>query len=295
MRVRGFIILASLLMTIGDAYAQVQPHDTIPAFLADSINAVYIYADTGTALNRIDKEGRKQGLWEKRYSDGNLRYRGHFIDDRPYGVFKNYYDETDSLQAIRAFYDSGLVAYVHMFYITGALEAEGKYVNEKKDSIWKFYSAVQRLILKSQYANNKREGKSVSFYPDGNTLEVKTWQNDSENGPFQQYYDEGLLREEGNYAHGWMEDTLYIYDLDGNMAIKGKYLHDMKEGSWIYYKDGTPKDTLIYHRGRCVNCDKYMPTKRQEDSLKIHYQKLQEQLDHPSDDLENGYGMPSGE
>ena len=176
MKIKGVIIIALLLLVMGDVRAQEQPHDTLPVFMADSINAVYIYADTGKALNRIDQEGRKQGLWKKNYPDGNLRYKGHFMDDKPTGVFKNYYDESDSIQSIRVFSDSGQVAYAHLFYSTGALWAEGKYVNEKKDSIWKFYDDVQRLVLKNQYKNGKRDGKSVIFYPDGNTLQVKSWQ-----------------------------------------------------------------------------------------------------------------------
>ncbi len=292
MKLKSALILAMLLMAIGAVHAQIQ-RDTLPVFLADSINAVYIYADTGTALDRVDMEGRKQGLWEKRYPDGSLRYRGHFMNDKPFGVFKNYYDQGDSLESIRVFSDSGQSVYARMFYTTGALEAEGKYVNEKKDSIWKFYDDLQRMILKSQYKNGLREGKSVEFYPDGNTLQIKTWENDSANGPFQQFLDEGGLREEGTFVHGRMEDTLTVYDVDGKVAVKGKYLHDMKEGNWIYYIDGEPKDTLIYHRGKCLNMDKYTPNKKQEDSLRIHYQQLQQQLDHPSDNLDGE--RPDGE
>jgi len=287
------IIFGFLLLIMSSMYAQILPHDTIP--MADSINAVYIYADTGTAVNRVDVEGRKVGLWEKRYPDGHLRYRGHFIDGKPYGVFKNYYDTVDSLQSIRVFSDDGNEAYIHMFYTTGALYAEGKYVNEKKDSIWKFYDAMQRLVIKSQYANGKREGKSEVFYPeDGNILQIKNWKNDKEDGPFQEYLDGGILRKEGTYMRGMLEDTLYVYDDEGRPYVKGNYLHDMKEGDWIYYKEGEPKDTLIYHQGKCMNAAKYTPTKTQMDSLKLHYQGLQEQLDHPSNDLGRQHPVPPG-
>src|SRR5579863_171977 len=152
MKLRNLLIFGMLLFLTGGIYAQVRT-DTSHAFLADSINTVYIYADTGTALNRTDKEGRKQGLWEKRYSDGHLRYRGHFSDNKPYGVFKNYYDEGDSLESIRVYSFDEKSAYAHLFYTTGALYAEGKYINEQKDSIWKFYDAYQRLIQKDQYKN----------------------------------------------------------------------------------------------------------------------------------------------
>lgn len=294
MKIRGSLLFGTLLIAVGAVHAQVKT-DTMPVFMADSINTVYIYADTGAALNQVDKEGRKQGLWEKRYPDGNLRYRGHFYNDNPVGVFKNYYDEGDSLEALRVYSDDGQSAYAHLFYTTGALYAEGKYVNEKKDSIWKFYDDLQQLILKSQYTNGKKEGKSVMFYPDGNVLEVKNYKNDSADGPFQQYYDNGGLMEEGNYVNGELQGTFSIYDMSGQLAVRGTYLNDMHEGNWIDYSDGVPKDTLIYHQGNCLNCYKYRLTQQKLDSLKIHYQQLQEELDHPSDNLDDEATPPGGE
>ncbi len=287
MKITILSILGFLLSLSPTIKAQVKT-DTLPVFMADSINAVYIYADTGSALNKMDKEGRKQGLWVKKYDDGHIRYKGHFMDDKPNGVFKNYYDEGDSLEAIRVYSNEGQSAYAHLFYTTGALEAEGNYVGEQRDSIWKFYDELQRLIRKEQYKNGKREGKSVVFYPDnGAVMQVKNWKHDSADGPFEEYYPEGELMEEGTYVNGQLEDTLSIYLLDGKLTRKGRYLHDMHEGMWIDYNDGEPKDTLIYHRGNCLNCSKYTPTKKQEDSLKLQNQEIQQRLDHPTDDMED--------
>lgn len=288
MKIKGLLLFGMLLPAVC-IHAQVRP-DTIPAFLADSISTVYIYADTGRALNRVDKNGKKQGLWEKRYPDGNLRYRGHFSNDKPYGVFKNYYDQGDSLESLRVFSNSGKTAYAHLFYTTGALQAEGKYLNEKRDSIWKFYNEMQRMIRKDQYKNGKLEGKSVAFYPNGNVLEIKNWKADSADGPFQDYYDGGSLMEEGTYAHGQLQDTFTVYDMSGRIAIRGNYFNDMHEGNWVHYSNGIPIDTAKYHLGKCLNC--FGRTQRQEDSLKIRYQHLQQQLEHPSNDLEDGSRPP---
>lgn len=294
MTARGGILFTVLLMIAGNISAQQLPHDSLPLFKADSLNAVYIYADTGTALNKIDSKGMKQGLWEKRYADGHIMYRGHFWDNHPYGVFKNYYDEGDSLQIIRVFSDDGKTAYAHLFYTTGALAAEGKYVNEQKDSIWKYYDESQRLRRKDLYVNGMLEGKSVFFYPSGNIFQVKIYKDNLEEGPYQQYFDDGGIKEEGTYRNGMLQDTLTIYDPDGNIAVKTQYVNDLKEGNLVYYKDGLPKDTLIFKHGVCTNAAKFTPTKAQEDSLKIKYQKLQYELDHPGS-LDEESKQPGGE
>ena len=50
----------------------------------------------------------------------------------------------------------------------------------------------KQLLRKDQFKKGKKNGKSVTFYPyDGNTLEIKNWKNDTAEGPFQQFYDEG--------------------------------------------------------------------------------------------------------
>ncbi len=295
MNTRSVIIFSILVMMAGKLFAQTLPPDSLPLFKADSLNAVYVYADTGTALNKIGSDGKRQGLWEKRYDDGSIRYRGHFWDDKPRGVFKNYYDNGDSLEALRVFSDDGETAYAHLFYTTGALWAEGKYINQVKDSIWKFYNENQQLILKDQFKMGMLEGKQVVFYPSGNPLQVKNWHNNVAEGPYTQYFDEGGIKEEGTFVNNMLEDTLYEYNPDGRLTIKGRYLHDLKEGKWLYYANNTSKiDTLIYHKGKCLNIAKYTPTKHQTDSLKMHFQQLQQQLDHPGS-LEDEYKQPGGE
>ena len=293
MKIRNIFIIGVALLMAGNICAQMLPADSIPVFMADSLKTVYIFADTGRAVNKIDAEGRRQGLWEKKYDDGNIRYRGHFWDNNPDGVFKNYYDG-DSIEGIYVYSDNGKVAHAHIFYSTGALWAEGKFVNQKEDSIWKYYDEAQHLKRKDYYINGKENGKQVIFYPSGNTLQVKNFSNGLAEGPFQQFFDEGGLKEEGTFVHGMLQDTLYVYDPDGKISVKGKYVNDLHEGGWIYYVDGEPKDTLIYHRGKCLNCNKFMPNKRQEDSLKMHYQNLQNKLDHPGT-LEEEYQTPGGE
>ena len=37
-------------------------------------------------INQIDSKGMKQGLWKKTYDNGNIRYKGNFIDDKAEGI-----------------------------------------------------------------------------------------------------------------------------------------------------------------------------------------------------------------
>jgi len=279
-RIISFFIV--FLMT-GTAFSQVR--DSVPLVIADSLKEIFIYADTGKALNRVDAQGRKQGLWEKRYPNGKLRYRGHFLNDNPTGVFKYYWDN-DSIQNIAIYSNYGKWAYSQMFYINGGLLSTGKFVSQKRDSIWLFYDEGFKLYKKEQYALGKKEGKSLVFYSNGNLGDSKNWHNDLENGPWLAYYEDGKLRIEASYLNGKMEGEFRLYS-DGNdyPIVMGRYRNDNKDGRWIYRNTEKNKvDTLIYKNGDLLNADKYKFTQHKLDSMRIQSEPTQEKLDHPGDD-----------
>ncbi len=256
------------------ALAQNQPHDTTFTIYLDTLRIVYIHADTGKALNRLDKLGHKQGLWEQKYANGNIRYKGHFKDDKPTGVFKYFYEDNDSLRILSIYSDNGHVAHVHEYYSSGIMASSGKYVDQKKDSVWKIYDDFQKLREKDQYVLGKKEGKSITFYTDGGVLESKTWHNDLENGKWQQYFDNGEIKLDGNYVNGKLEGLVSYYNAGGKLEISGTYKNDVKDGKWIYYDDnGNPKDSMTFRNGRPADMRKFIFTPAQLDSMKTKYQQ----------------------
>jgi antitoxin component YwqK of YwqJK toxin-antitoxin module len=269
--------------------AQTLPSDSTALIILDTLRVVYIYADTGKALNRFDKFGHKQGLWEQKYTNGNIRYKGHFKDDKPIGVFKYFYESNDSLRILAVYSENGKVARAHEYYFTGAMASEGKYVNQQKDSVWKLFDDVQKLRAKDQYANGKKEGKSLMFYPDGNVLESKMWHNDLENGTWQQFFEDGTLKVEGTYVDGKLEGPASFYNAEGHLEIKGNYHNDVKDGRWIYYNDSNQaKDSLIYKNGRVLEPRKFILTPAQLDSMKRAHEE--ENQDRPKNIGEDDYG-----
>ena len=57
--------------------------------------ALFFFALPFTVLaqvNQVDSKGRKQGNWEKKYENGNLRFTGQFKNDVPVGTFVYYYE-----------------------------------------------------------------------------------------------------------------------------------------------------------------------------------------------------------
>ena len=70
-----------------------------------AISAV-VACQTETEINKSDQQGRKQGHWIKKYSDGIMIYDGFFKDDHPVGEFKRYYED-HSLKSLLIYSDDG--------------------------------------------------------------------------------------------------------------------------------------------------------------------------------------------
>ncbi|HXB10372.1 MAG TPA: toxin-antitoxin system YwqK family antitoxin [Bacteroidia bacterium] len=266
------IALLAFIVLGNKAIGQTQPPDTTAVIILDTLRIVYIYADTSKALNRVDKMGRKQGMWEQKYPNGNIRYKGRFKDDKPTGVFKYYYEANDSLRILAIYSDNGKVSRVHEYYPSGALASTGKYVDQQKDSVWKIYDPIQKLRHKDQYVNGKREGKSIIFFPDGNILESKSWHNGLENGKWQQFFDNGELKLDGNYVNGKVEGVVNFYNADGKLEISGTYRNDVRDGKWTYYDDaGRAKDSMSFKNDRPLDPRKFILTPAQIDSMRSRY------------------------
>ena len=69
------------------------------------------------------------------------------------GIFKFYYPE-GKVKAVVNQLDSGKISYTKNYHPNGNLMAAGKYVNQKKDSTWLYYSEEEgKLSLEEHYVN----------------------------------------------------------------------------------------------------------------------------------------------
>lgn len=206
-----------------------------------------------TAPNKTDEKGLKQGYWVKlNPATGKPAYKGTFKDDKPVGVFKYYYSEIDTVKTIMDFRKNGTVGYATIFYMTGKKQAQGKYVNEKKDSIWTFYDDLGQLLSYETYKDGKKEGKSVVYLQNGEIADEKEYKNDLQHGPFKQYFEGKKLRGEGTYVEGKLVGKNAYYYPNGIPAAMG-YYNDKgnKNGVWVYKdKDGKITSKDVYDNGK---------------------------------------------
>jgi len=205
-------------------------------FFALLIN-LWIYGQD--SINRTNASGRKQGVWRKVDKDGHKLYEGQFKDGLPCGMFRYYYPD-GKLKTVSVLSDAGNTARTVSYAGNGRKIAEGNYRNEKKDSIWIYYSDYDGVLLSEEsYASGLKNGSSKTFYSSGNVAELIIYIGGRKNGEWIQYYDDGKLKFKGGYLNDEKEGAFTAYYPSGKINISGSYKTGHKDGKWtIYEEDG---------------------------------------------------------
>ena len=199
-------------------------------------------------LNLSDENGKKTGLWKGFYQDGSLRYEGSFLNDRPQGIFR-YYDESGRLKATNSFDHTGRKAWHRAFDSTGFLLAEGIYLNQKKDSVWTYYSAADSAVIaREAYQFDQKHGLSVTYYPQsGQPAEELFYENGKLQGVWNKYFDVGTLMTSGFYENDKLNGPFTTYHPNGQVSISGQYENDLQYGIWEFFDED----------GNLINTEKY--------------------------------------
>jgi antitoxin component YwqK of YwqJK toxin-antitoxin module len=218
-----------------------------------SVLAIFanVNGQNAPAINRTDQQGRKQGPWVKKDSVGNVLYEGTFKDGHPVGEFKRYYHDKTPLSLL-IYSADGRTADARMWYHNSFIASKGKYIDQKKEGLWKFYSSSVNgyLINAESYKANRKNGLSIKYFPDSTVFEKINYLNDKKEGDWLQYYPSGKLFLKSYYSGDLLNGKFEVWYENGKSRYSGAYKNNFREGNWkIYNKEGSLKYELNYVDG----------------------------------------------
>ena len=192
-------------------------------------------------INQKDAAGKKQGVWKKPYEGSTVfKYVGQFKNDKPYGKFVYYY-ETGAVQAVVLHRTDGKTSDAKMYHESGYLMARGKYVTEKKDSIWLFYDDRGIISAQENYKDGLLNGQRVVYYEPRDSQyyvqEYSYWLNGQPHGEYKKYHPNTQVSEEGKYVNGKREGKVFHYLPDGKTGRVEQFKAGVKHGYFITYDD----------------------------------------------------------
>lgn len=203
--------------------------------------------------NQKDAQGKRHGVWQKKFENGKLRYEGQFEHGIEVGEFKHYFDNGD-LKVVNVFRGKTRVAYSRLYGGREKLAAEGLYIKGKRDSVWTFYDADGNVISREEYKVDLKEGKSYSYYKNEKIAEMTTFTKDLKDGEWKQFYEDGRPKSKGQYSSNKLTGQVIYYNEQGRVRAKGNYVRGLMDGNWYIFDENMKvKEKQIWRRGIHLN------------------------------------------
>jgi antitoxin component YwqK of YwqJK toxin-antitoxin module len=142
---------------------------------------------------------------------------------------------------------------------------EGKYVDSKKNGIWKEFFPNNNLKSKIPYENNRPSGYAVIYNENGKIKEEGMWKNNRWVGAYKLYYDNGQVQQAFTFnSSGKREGHQQYFYENGNVMIDGNWAAGKEAGILKeYYENGDIKSEKNFNDGTVdlANIHNYEPKK----------------------------------
>ncbi len=180
--------------------------------------------DKGKIVEDRKEEIMMEELTEKKKFDdeGHLVFTGSFRDSIPVGVHR-YYNAKGDVVNSKIYDQKGEVAAEGIVDETGSREGD-----------WKDYYLTGEVQAEGKYLNNKRAGKWTFYYKNGSKEQEGSYLRGLPDGTWRWYYSNGDLLREESYFNGREDGEMVEYDSTGNIISKGNFINGEREGEWIH-------------------------------------------------------------
>ena len=223
---------------------------------AGRIVGSFIYKNGNVIGEGIVKEnGAKEGHWKEFYSDGSLRSEGDYNDGKPVGEWKYFYQD-GKLEQKGKFTNAGkLTGNWKWYYGNGQLMLDEEYISGQKDGMHTEYDETGKIIEEGEYVKGLEDGPW--FYISSDFIERGTYRDGLKTGKWNSWY---LIFKDNKadstlcFTGSFVEDNpdgkhTYYWD-NGKIKDEGNYLTGKKDGDWYKYnEDGTLFLTITYRNG----------------------------------------------
>jgi len=185
------------------------------------------------------------GLWQSWHRNGELSYKGEWLNGKPIGDHQVWSEK--KIRLISGKWLNGNAEGLHQnWYLDGAKMLVYNYVNGKANgdqTVWDKFGNKRRV---SKYVNGVQHGKEVSWFEDGSVASTGEWVNGA-----------GVNSHKGFYKDGKLEE--YKEFLDGIVV----YLEEWNEVGTLSQKEYF-KDNGDFEKRELFEKDKLIKTETEE-------------------------------
>ncbi len=128
---------------------------------------------------------------------------------------------------------------------------EGKYLDSKKEGLWKEFFANGNVKNKITFKGNRPNGYAIIYHDNGKISEEGLWKGNRWVGNYKLYYENGQVQQEFKFNEtGKREGPQKYYYEDGQVMIEGNWAEGKESGILTeYYPTGEKKAEKNFNGG----------------------------------------------
>lgn len=198
-------------------------------------------SEAQNGINQFDSEGKRHGVWRKKYNNGRIRYSGKFVHGKEIGTFKYYSAASSEFPiAVREYNNNDNKAKVTFYTDKGLIESKGSMIGKKRIGKWLYFHEDGKTVMSEEnYVDGKLHGAYKTFFKDGKPTEVANYKDGKLNGNYKKYAIKGHIYQDLNYLNGLLHGEVKYYSRKtGELVTKGQFKNDKRVGTWENYADG---------------------------------------------------------
>lgn len=203
----------------------------------------------------VMEDGTRDGHWKDYYPDGALKAEGNYDKGRQTGEWK-YYHANGKMEQTGKFNKQGKWDGPWKWYFdSGQLLKEENYRNGQKDGMSTEYDETGKVIEEGEFVNGNEEGPWFELI--GDTFLRGVYRDGLRTGMWYGYYldlKEGKTDSLCFFKGSFIEDNpdgkqIYYWE-NGKVKDEGNYVNGRREGEWSKYNsDGTLFLIITYKQG----------------------------------------------
>lgn len=136
-------------------------------------------------------------------------------------------------------------------YAEDQVAEKGKYSENRKVGKWLEFYCNGNMKNQLTFQNGRTDGYAIMYHENGKVSEEGIWKNNRWTGPYKLYYENGQPQHEFNFnATGKREGPVKYFYENGQVAIEGSFVNG-KEAGVIkeYHENGDLKAEKTYNDG----------------------------------------------
>lgn len=157
-------------------------------------------------------------------------------------------------------------------YANGTLLEEGKFVNSRKEGLWKKYFPDGSLKSEVTYKGSRATGPYTLYYNNGQIEEQGNWVRSKNTGGFKRFHENGNVAQDFTFTESGKRtgEQKYFHE-NGKLRLVGTWNEGVETGEMKeYYESGDLMSVRQFNNGTMdkSSYESYAPKTPQEDPIK---------------------------